>query len=152
VFKIFQAVFTENEQIILDALSPKYRYIGRTEHGDLFIARDIGKDNSLDEPIYLWMFSSDLFKSIGPNKYVCLRKKLINDKERKYISQVIKPFRHDVKGVKIEAYSSFSSDVWLEILLKDGQSIKFPFFKLGTMYEGMELGKEYTLDELEIYY
>lgn len=56
MFKIFQAVFTENEQIILDSLSPKYRYIGRTEHGDLFIARDIGKDNSLDEPIYLWMF------------------------------------------------------------------------------------------------
>lgn len=77
---------------------------------------------------------------------------ILNEKEKEYLSYVIKPFRDSVKCfykftcangdyeaivAKIEAYGYYDS-------------LNFPKFKKGSMYKGMELIKEYSVEELGI--
>lgn len=72
--------------------------------------------------------STPLFQSIkwedpGPT-YIedILNPKILNEAERQYLSAVIRPFRDQVQSITK--------------------------FEDSTMYKGMELGKEYTLEEL----
>ena len=86
----------------------------------------------------------------GEYKVVKIPKPVLDDVEKKYLSYVIKPFRNSVKYfykftcangdyeaivAKIEAYGYCDS-------------LNFPKFKKGSMYTGMELIKEYSLEEL----
>ena len=75
--------------------------------------------------------------------------KILNDLEKKYLSAVIKPFRDRVdficKANAIEHYGSQRIDI---ALTDESIDIGLPIFESGTMYKGMELGKEYTLEEL----
>jgi len=73
---------------------------------------------------------------------------ILNEKERKYLSAVIRPFRD-----KIETISKHGDDEreFIEIsLLDEGErdDIYSPYFKTNTMYKGMKEGKSYTLEEL----
>ena len=69
----------------------------------------------------------------------------LTDKEKAYLSAVIKPFREKVGHVKKIDYCGKKE--FLKIYLEDN-NIPFPFFTKGTMYKGMECEKEYTLEEL----
>ena len=76
---------------------------------------------------------------------------ILDEKERKYLSGVIRPFRDKVIG--IYKYNSVLSD-YEEIAIDTREDYNsnhmthLPPFKKGTMYKGMELNKEYTLEEL----
>ena len=85
-------------------------------------------------------------------KFEVVKLPILNEKEKEYLSYVIKPFRNSVKYIykftcangdyeaiaaKIEAYGYC-----------DGLS--FPKFKKGSMYKGMELTREYSLEELDL--
>lgn len=75
------------------------------------------------------------------------RKEEILDKvERKYLSGVIRPFRNEVKYIIKER--CFNNDEYITIELNDGEQIDFPSFSSNTMYKGMKVDKNYTLDEL----
>lgn len=69
---------------------------------------------------------------------------ILTDKEKAYLSAVIKPFREKVGHVK---KIDCGKKEFLKIYLED-DNIPFPFFTKGTMYKGMECEKEYTLEEL----
>ena len=70
--------------------------------------------------------------------------KILTDKEKAYLSAVIKPFKGKVKTIE---KASFEEDEQLQI--SDGDTVMaFPCFEKGTMYKGMEAYKEYTLEEL----
>lgn len=69
---------------------------------------------------------------------------ILTDKEKAYLSTVIKPFRKKVGYVK---KIDCGKREFLKIYLED-DSIPFPFFTKGTMYKGMEADKHYTLEEL----
>ncbi len=69
---------------------------------------------------------------------------ILTDKEKAYLSAVIKPFRVKVGYVK---KIDCGKREFLKIYLED-DSIPFPFFTKGTMYTGMECEKDYTLEEL----
>ena len=69
---------------------------------------------------------------------------ILTDKEKAYLSAVIKPFREKVGYVK---KIDCGKREFLKIYLED-DDIPFPFFTKGTMYKGMEADKEYTLEEL----
>ena len=71
---------------------------------------------------------------------------ILTDKEKAYLSAVIKPFREEVEYV-YKKYLEISKGEYLEISLENGV-ISFPCFEKGTMYKGMEEGKRYTLKEL----
>ena len=71
---------------------------------------------------------------------------ILTDKEKAYLSAVIKPFREKVGYVK---KIDCGKKEFLKIYLED-DNIPFPFFTKGTMYKGMEANKLYTLKELEL--
>ena len=76
--------------------------------------------------------------------------KILTDKEKAYLSAVIKPFRKDVESVKkLENY--YSAQGYIHIAMKKGTDYcSLPWFRKDTMYKGMEAYKEYTLEELEL--
>lgn len=69
---------------------------------------------------------------------------ILTDKEKAYLSSVIKPFREKVKYIKKIDYEKKE---YLKIYLGN-EAVPFPFFTKGTMYKGMEVNKNYKLEEL----
>lgn len=72
------------------------------------------------------------------------KKPILDEKEKEYLSAVIKPFRDKVKCIS----KVFPLDECIKIAIRGSSTIIFPYFKKGTMYKGMEIDKEYTLKEL----
>lgn len=72
---------------------------------------------------------------------------VLDDKEREYLSYGIRPFREKIECI-YKHQMSYSDEYYIAIRLKDGDSLMYPRFKGNTMYKGMEVEKEYTLEEL----
>ena len=101
--------------------------------------------------------SAPLFQNIqwedpGPT-YIedIVNPQILNDSEKKYLSAVIKPFRDRVSYIckvnTLERYWTQRIDIGFT---DENINIKLPIFERGTMYKGMKIGKEYTLEELGI--
>lgn len=72
-------------------------------------------------------------------------KEILDEKEKEYLSAVIRPFKGRVDYIK---KIDLTSREFIYIHLKNDEDIDFPYFKKGTMYKGMKLDKRYTLKEL----
>ena len=72
-------------------------------------------------------------------------KEILDEKEKKYLSAVIRPFKGKVDYIK--KFDNTGKE-FICIYLKNNEDIDFPYFKKGTMYKGMKLDKRYTLKEL----
>lgn len=72
---------------------------------------------------------------------------ILDNVEKRYLSAVIRPFRKRVDSVmKISDPLGYEKEY---IFIKlDEDSFSLPYFKIGTMYQGMELERAYTLEEL----
>lgn len=78
------------------------------------------------------------------NGYI-VEKEILDEEEKEYLSNVIKPFRDKVECIVKE---TSSDNEYITIAIKDDSDLCFPSFKKGTKYKGMEEDKEYTLEEL----
>ena len=78
-------------------------------------------------------------------KNVYENKEILDEKEKKYLSAVIRPFKGRVDYIK---KFDITGKEFICIYLKNNENIDFPYFKKGTMYKGMKLDKRYTLKEL----
>lgn len=91
-------------------------------------------------------------KSITMLEWLCeeYKEPILDEEERKYLSAVIKPFRKEETTIMKRKEYSGCEFVRIAIEWKEGSIdyIEFPSFEKGTMYKGMELNKEYTLEEL----
>ena len=77
---------------------------------------------------------------------------ILTEKEKAYLSAVIKPFRKDIEYiVKFKRYSDKKEYIYMT-MKKDDDYCTLPIFKKGTMYKGMETNKRYTLEELGLGY
>ena len=72
---------------------------------------------------------------------------ILDEVEKKYLSEVIKPFRNRVKYI-VKTYGVSEARQFIRIIMHDGEYSNLPFFKGGTMYNGMKVDKQYTLQEL----
>lgn len=72
--------------------------------------------------------------------------KILDEKEKEYLSAVIKPFRKDVRSITKQKNNEGYE--WLRIIVEDNNPLVLPGFKKETMYKGMHAYKEYTLEEL----
>ena len=103
----------------------------------------------LDSKWLISMFFKELLT--GKLKIIKLPKPILDDIEKEYLSNVIKPFRNRVFYI---TKRRDWSDEFIEICVNHYQvtddylSFELPLFKKGTMYTGMQLGKRYTLEEL----
>lgn len=70
--------------------------------------------------------------------------KILTDKEKAYLSAVIKPFREEVETIEKASFEECD-----QLQISDGDTVMaFPCFEKDTMYKGMEAYKEYTLEDL----
>ena len=99
-----------------------------------------------------WYISSIVGELLtGEKQIIKLHKPILDEKEKDYLSSVIKPFRDDVISIKKynNGYSNYSCIV---IEVKPfgipKEFIDLPSFRSGTMYNGLETNREYTLEEL----
>lgn len=72
---------------------------------------------------------------------------ILDEKEKEYLSNIVKPFRDKVNF--ISKYQSGDKE-FINIYMKTDTPISFPYFTRNKMYKGMELSKQYTLEELDI--
>lgn len=88
----------------------------------------------------------------GEYKVVKIPKPVLDDVEKEYLSNVIKPFRHRIKY--FFKFPCANGDYEAIAAVMKGRdyydSLSFPKFKKGSMYKGMELTKEYSVEELGI--
>lgn len=82
-------------------------------------------------------------------------KEILDAEEKEYLSNVIKPFRDRVNLIR-KSSSKLADDIYykvIEISIKslipywENEVIVLPAFK-SNLYSDMEIGKEYTLEEL----
>ena len=81
----------------------------------------------------------------GKAKIVKIPRPILDEKEKEYLSYVIKPFRSKVISIcKCAIYKS----EWIQIGIDNDTTMAFPMFEKGTMYEGMAINKKYSTEEL----
>lgn len=82
---------------------------------------------------------------------------ILDSKEKKYLSEVIRPFRKEVKAIrKQEDPADPAGKEYIQICLekdlmnlpREKDLMTFPSFEKGEMYEGLEPYKNYTPEEL----
>lgn len=99
----------------------------------------------------------DIVKVERPIKYETVyerteeeKKDILDKVEKNYLINVIKPFRKRVKFIrKIESLTFSAGKELLQIQLND-DDIALLYFEKNTMYKGMKLDKDYSLEELGI--
>lgn len=104
-----------------------------------------------------WVNNKDLYSDKFLNTEIEIKAPDILDKqEKEYLRNVIKPFRNRVKSIAKQndtnGYEYISIGVFYPINKSNGcfdtDHVFLPLFKRGTMYNNMEVGREYTLEEL----
>lgn len=83
----------------------------------------------------------------------CDQKSILTIKEKEILSHVAYPFRREIKYIKKVRFNLQNCETLCIQFIEglDFTGIAFRDFKPGTEFVGMELGKEYTLEELELY-
>lgn len=74
-----------------------------------------------------------------------LVKEVLDEKEKEYLNNIIRPFRDKVIFIKKD---SVRSGEFISIAIKNDVNIDLPNFETGKMYKGMESYKKYTLTKL----
>lgn len=78
------------------------------------------------------------------------REPILDDAEKKYLSEVIKPFLSKIKYIAKFKSACSEDKQYIHIAFYEGGGLTFPYFKANSMYKGMELNKAYTLKELRL--
>lgn len=74
---------------------------------------------------------------------------VLTKKEKEYLSFVIRPFKNEVKYL-YKTPCVFEGYEEITVVMTDCGYLAFPAFEKNTMYKGMEIGKKYTLEELDL--
>lgn len=86
-----------------------------------------------------------------------IEKPILNDVEKRYLENVLNPFKDRIlfaKKTTIYDTDSGYEYVCFKVVTPDGEDYNYlilPYFIKGTMYEGMELDKEYKVEELGLF-
>ena len=70
---------------------------------------------------------------------------VLDEVERNYLSDVIKPFGHRVSYI---VKRMNGSGYYIAIILNNFDVMNLPYFTRNTMYKGMTVGRQYKLKEL----
>lgn len=70
---------------------------------------------------------------------------VLDEVERKYLSDVIKPFGHRVSYIVKKLNGS---GYYIAIIVNNFDVMNLPYFTRNTMYKGMEVNRKYKLKEL----
>lgn len=73
------------------------------------------------------------------------KESVLDEVERKYLSDVIKPFGHRVSYIVKKLNGS---GYYIAIIVNKFDVMSLPYFQNNTMYKGMKVNRRYTLKEL----
>ena len=85
---------------------------------------------------------------LGRFEIVKAAKPILDNIEKNYLSNIIKPFRDRIDYIAKVNLSNRRE--YILIKMNNYEMISLPFFTAGTMYKGMENDKDYTLKELSL--
>ena len=157
--------FSDDEKLIARNIDTEYKWMARDNDGNLYVYE--GKPKKEESSWYsdgcsLFFQFSHLFSAIKwedeePTLISDIyNPQVLDDAEREYLKTVLKPFRGAVKYVEKVPAIVFDDDnrgkEYVFVAFYGRGSFAFPNFDAGSMYAGMELNKEYKLDELGITY
>lgn len=94
---------------------------------------------------------TDIVKVERPVKYETVferKEEILDETEKRYLANVIKPFKDKVKYIVKYDNSLRIKKEYLRIKMVNDEEINFPDFKKDFMYKGMKEAKRYTLKEL----
>lgn len=80
-------------------------------------------------------------------------KQILDKEEKEYLEVVLRPFKDRIRKL-IKRHSFGNENLFVEIKhfnTDSNDSLEFPEFEPKTKYKGMEIDKEYTLDELGLF-
>ena len=130
--KVPKVVFCESKEYVFTGIRYPFNYL------------EIGTNKTkipMDKVLFM--------KYVDLNKTVYYQEENILDEvEKEYLSNVIKPFRNKVKRI-VKATHPFGD--FIRVIYKENGTIQgmgFPKLTNENMYKGMELDQEYTLKEL----
>lgn len=109
--------------------------------------RDFSKNFNIENGVLEGMVLGQTYmlKDLGLD----VNESILSDKEKEYLSAVIKPFRDKVKHIsKNKDIERLLPHERIIIEFYFGEYTILPDFDEVTMYAGMEEGREYTLEEL----
>lgn len=92
----------------------------------------------------------DIVKVERPVEYETVferKEEILDEIEKKYLANVIRPFKDKIIGIK-KCGSTSPTKTYIRIVVRNESDITFPDFETNTMYQRMEVGKKYTLEEL----
>ena len=90
-----------------------------------------------------------LLGASNPFKWLCeeYKEPILDGVEREYLSAVIKPFRKKISYIR-KRKDLTKGKKYIQIELYDGDTMYFPYLANDEIYKGMELDRNYTLEEL----
>ena len=127
-----------NEEFMIDVINDHNRY-KLTEKGLMVIY----PDGYFSTASYVLMCLLN-----GMYKLVKLPEPILDDVERKYLSRVISPWRDKVEYIRKINFDDEDEFIVIIYRERESKAMPLPCFKKGTMYKGMETGKDYSLEEL----
>lgn len=96
-----------------------------------------------------YYYSKEMIAEVKrPIEYETIYKReepILDEKEKEYLGNVIRPFRDKVKFI---VKSTNHANDYITILVKYDDPIHLPSFKKDTMYKNMKVDERYTLEEL----
>ena len=89
---------------------------------------------------------------LGKVEIVKAAKPILDNIEKNYLSNIIKPFKDQVIAI---AKRSANYGEFIDIMIDEGDigdcgNIYLPYFKPNSMYKGMKVNREYTLEQLKL--
>lgn len=97
-----------------------------------------------------WIYNKDIYSDIFLLKVIEVEVKDVNildDVERKYLGNIIKPFRDKVVSIVKCTSCCYMTKAFIQINTISGNTI-LPYFTLDLMYKGMQPDRRYTIKEL----
>ena len=116
-----------------------------------------GSVNCVSASKSCWVFHKDLYSDKFLDQEIEIEAPTFTDTEREYLHNWLKPFKDRIEEIKLVKVGTFENDTITYLLiiiqsilsLEQLESIFLPYFKFGTMYRVLELGKAYRDDELK---
>lgn len=110
---------------------------------------DIDTGKFFIDGIDFWYTKEMIAEVKRPTQYKTIYKReepILDEEEKEFLSAVIRPFK--VRGIE-KKQSDIDEYICIYVIEEYYTDIIIlPYFKKGTMYKGIELNKEYTLEEL----
>ena len=152
--------FTNDEMLVAKNISKEYKWIARDKsgllcasalkpHKDFLLGIWDSASRMCDMDAFGWMFKSIIWEDKEPTLIKDIYSpSILDDVEKRYLTAVLKPLSK-VKNI-YKAKDPAVIKEFLVVIFYDGETMKFTYFKPGTMYKGMEIAKMYTPEELEL--